>query len=239
MIPLKLIAPILILITSLAHLGLQIKWHDRRTNKHRLVLRILMALMIIVTFVTCWIVWQDRSDSSKLQLRVDELVEGKNQLLGQNQELLIRIDQYQEDLRDKDLKIQELEMKASPRSLDPEQATKLQKDLASFKSQFQVIIASRLMDAESYQYGDQLANIFRQSGWQIGPRNASYLHDLNGDVVVAMTDRSQRSCAERICSAFKSVGLISRVEQVQESKLPSVKPNTIYIIVGSRVAAKK
>lgn len=73
----KLLAPVLVLAISLVQVALQAKWrrsHDARTEFHKRVRAGLVGLMVVLTFVTCLIVWQDHRDSVHLAAKVDELL---------------------------------------------------------------------------------------------------------------------------------------------------------------------
>jgi tetratricopeptide (TPR) repeat protein len=109
MLLLKIIAPGLVLIIAFVRLGLQEKWHDRRTKKHNLVLRVLIYLMVAATLITSLIVWQDATESSVLKSQISDLVDGKDKLLR-------LIGNYQADLTQKQTTIKELEKKVKETS---------------------------------------------------------------------------------------------------------------------------
>ena len=105
MLMLKMLAPVLLLAISLIRIGLQEKWHDRRTNKHKYVLHFLIALMVVAAFITCAIVWRDDIQSTARQAQIDDLVDEKN-------ELLDKIEGYQQNLTEREETIEQLEQKA-------------------------------------------------------------------------------------------------------------------------------
>jgi tetratricopeptide (TPR) repeat protein len=70
----------------------------------------LIAIGTIITFIG-----QNESNkqnSMKLEVEIEQLSQGNRQLIDQNKQLLSKVDQYQKDLREKEDKIEELEIKA-------------------------------------------------------------------------------------------------------------------------------
>ena len=81
------------------------KFHDKRTTKHHKITRAIIVFWFIGSIAATYFVW---SDSALIR----ELVNGKDTLIQQNQELAGKIEDYQKNLDEKDKKIQELQEKA-------------------------------------------------------------------------------------------------------------------------------
>lgn len=75
MILLKLLAPTFVLMIALLQVGFASRWRDRRTRRHELVLKLLVSIMILGTFVTSWIVIADHRESKKNAMLFRELRE--------------------------------------------------------------------------------------------------------------------------------------------------------------------
>lgn len=133
-------------------------------------------------------------------------------------------------------RIQELEELASPRKLTQDQKKNLSDQLKSFKSEFQVMFTSRLLDQESANFAEQIAEIFRQSNWKVGPANKSfYTGNIKGDVAIVITDDSQKSDANKIIGFFDLVGIKVKKEQIRENTISGIQQNTIHIVIGSKI----
>jgi len=76
MLWLKLLLPILTLSVALVQIELEYRWHDRRTKRHRWVRRILILFIIVASFITLNVVYQNHQDSL---IRDQTLKEIKNQ----------------------------------------------------------------------------------------------------------------------------------------------------------------
>jgi hypothetical protein len=129
--------------------------------------------------------------------------------------------------------LSDLQKKTVPRTLLPEQKTKLAQLLPP-PANFQVAAACRLMDKESCNYAEELIGVFRDLKWQVGVTNKSFLDDILGDVVVAITEEAQRPIADQIMKALNKVGLRASNEPIRKEGISGVQGNTVYLIVGAR-----
>lgn len=136
------------------------------------------------------------------------------------------------ELTESKIKLSDLKKKTEPRSLLPEQKTKLGQLLPP-PAGFQVAAACRLMDKESCNYAEELIGVFRDLKWQIG-KNQSFVDDIQGDVVVIVTEVAQRPIASQIMQALNRVGLKASNEPIRKEGISGVQSNTIYLIVGAR-----
>ena len=137
------------------------------------------------------------------------------------------------ELKESKSKLSDLKKKTEPRSLLPEQKVKLAQLLPA-PAGFQVAAACRLMDKESCNYAEELIGVFRDLKWQIGITNKSFLDDIQGDVVVAITEDAQIPVADQIMKALNKVGLKASNEPIRKEGISGVQANTVYVIVGAR-----
>jgi len=130
--------------------------------------------------------------------------------------------------------IVKLEKKTSPRELTRQQSSTLL-DLLSFGSKFQVAGMCRLMDTESYNYAEQLVSVFRKAKWKVGETNRTFLDDIKGDVVVAITGDDQIEVANQIILTLNKVGIkAKKLDEIRENSFSGAQPNTIYLIIGTK-----
>lgn len=227
MIVLKVITSFLLTFFPIAILIRDWKFHDKRTNKHHNITRIIIIFWFIGSIMATIFVWADSA-------KINELIEGKNTLISQNENLSKKLDKYQKDLYEKEKKIKELEKAALPRNLNEEQRSKLLQ-LLSFKSDFQIGVVCKAFDTESFKYAEQITNIFKSSNWQVIKINQSYLDNIKSDLGIITTDRKQLETAEKIMKIFNTVGINCKFEKIRKNSLSSIKENTIYLIVGSKL----
>jgi len=177
--------------------------------------------------------------SSKVDKKKDHKID---ELLKGNATLLKNTEQYQKDLIEKDTRIQELERGhknlqklTAPRSISLEQRKKLIDLLSSHKPEFQIILASRILDEESLNYAETIAETFRKANWQVGPTNKGFLDNIQSDVAIAITDDKQKGLADEIAKILNAVGIRCKFEKLRGESIPGVRDNTIYLIVGSKL----
>jgi len=109
------------------------KYHDKRTLYYRRFTTGMLILYLMLVLPSALFLWTDSVNSSKMQKKIDEVVQGKDSLLSENQklrtqmdelikgkndllaknsELLFNINEYQLDLKAKEVLIKQLEIKA-------------------------------------------------------------------------------------------------------------------------------
>lgn len=189
--------------------------------------KILILLIIITTIIGIVLEIEDVREHRRQQSKAEEAYR--------------KIDEQHSAIMEKDKKIAQLEQSqkeieklAQPRTLSREQKTRLLQ-LLSVKSNFQIILVCRLMDQESANYAEEIAEVFRQSGWAVGPTNKSFLDNIESDAAVAVTNDSQRETANNIAMILNSVGIKCGPEQIRENSISGVQPDTIYLIIGSKI----
>ena len=95
----KILTSFLLTILPIAILIRDWKFHDKRTKRHHNITRTIIVFWVIGSITATIFVW---IDSAKIQ----ELIDGKNQLLS-------KIGEYQKDIEDKQNRINELEKKSN------------------------------------------------------------------------------------------------------------------------------
>lgn len=95
---LKLITFLLLTVLPVSVLFRDWKFHDKRTKKHHNITRAIIVFWCIGSIAATYFVWQDSS-------QIEELIKGKNQLLA-------KVDKYQNDLTEKEQEIEKLKEKA-------------------------------------------------------------------------------------------------------------------------------
>jgi hypothetical protein len=129
--------------------------------------------------------------------------------------------------------LSDLKKKSEPRKILQEQKIKLAQLLPP-PAKFQIVAACRMMDNESRNFAEDLINVFREMKWNIGKTNETFLDDVQGDIVVAITDDTQRPIADLILKALNKVGLKASNEPIRPGAISGFLDKTIYLIVGAR-----
>jgi hypothetical protein len=150
---------------------------------------------------------------------------------GSEQEVLQKLAEELQKLKDK---ANSLDKALSPRILSEEQKNKL-RELLSFESGYQIGIACRAFDTESHKYAVQIAEVFKNSSWNVKEINQSYLDDTENDVAITVTDNSQTPTAEKIARILNICGVNCKPEKIREGSIAGIKDNTIYLIIGSKL----
>lgn len=166
--------------------------------------------------------------------KIDELLEGNKKLQFSNNTLNSKIDKYQQDLIEKDKRIEELKKQVSPRQLTEEQKTELLRKLSAM-NKIPITITSRLSDSEGNRFAEQIAAIFRASGWDVKGVGSGYLDDTSGDVTFAVTDQEQVSIVDELMNILNQSNIRCLSDKIREGSIGGgVEPGHILMIVGSK-----
>lgn len=133
--------------------------------------------------------------------------------------------------------VKEKTQRLSPREITPEQNQVLIKLLRSpTLSKFPIMIAVRMMDSESQQFGERLRKVFAEAEWDVKPLNKSFLDDVTGDFAINITDATQDSTAKQLASILNQVGFKCMLEHVRPESMAGAGgiAGHIYIFVGSK-----
>jgi hypothetical protein len=97
-------------------------------------------------------------------------------------------------------------------------------------------VSTKMIDGEAADYGDAIAAVFRDAGWEIVPPNRLLLLDLPGYVTLAGTDPSLAALGDIVAAALNAAGIVCRPEHVPEGQVGGpLQPNTLYILVGRKL----
>jgi len=203
---------------------------------------IILLFVLFVIFSTANIIKSKRSEDANERTKRDiaalskereDLRKELKQAKDNTETAKGQIADLKSEVKESKTKLSDLKKKTEPRSLLPEQKTKLAQLLPS-PANFQVAAACRLMDKESCNYAEELIGVFRDLKWQIGKTNQSFLDDIQGDVNVAVTEVAQVPIAQQIAKALNKVGLRTSNERIRKEGIGGVQDNTIYLVVGAR-----
>ena len=127
---------------------------------------------------------------------------------------------------------------SSDRTLSSDQIDLLKHVLS--QSTGKVALKSKLFDSEAKNYANQLAEVFRLAGWQVGPNSHDLLDDfLNDEINIFMTGSDSTSSVIiypvlRI-SAFDQAKIRYRSEQPRTGSFGgNLQEDTLYLEIGSK-----
>ena len=195
---------------------------------------IAQILIVILTIFTIWAsVHRGNLEKAEKAKVVQEIVQTKTELNETKTDLTKKNADLEAALTESRNRLGDLKKKTEPRSLRPEQKTRLAQLLPP-PTNFQIAAACRLMDKESCDYAEELIGAFRDLKWQVGPTNKSFLDDIPSDVTVAITEDVQIPIANQIMAALNKVGLRASNDPIRKESISGVQANTLYLIVGAR-----
>lgn len=209
---------------------------------------IAQILIVILTVFTIWATVHrgnlEKLEKTKLAHEIQQTKSETSDLTRKNLELQSELQKSKADLTEKNLELEvklnestynlnDLKKKTEPRKLLQEQKSKLSQLLPG-PSNFKIAAACRLMDNESCNYASDIISVFRDKKWNVGEANKSFLDDVNGDVIVAITEDTQIQTADLIMKALNKVGLKASNEPIRKDAISGVQDNTIYLIVGAK-----
>jgi hypothetical protein len=123
-----------------------------------------------------------------------------------------------------------------PWHLSDDQQKNLTEELRSF-SAGKILFAHRLMDGEGEDFAEQLAAIFKASGWSIVGIGGNSLNELPGKVTVAIDARSGAGIwetADRLCRALTRVGIPCGGDMKPNSLGGPIGLGEICIVLGRK-----
>ena len=129
--------------------------------------------------------------------------------------------------------IDNLKQKSGPWKLSIEQRQKFIQDLKK-DSGGNIIIASRMSDADSLTYAENIASALSEANWSVGPVINASLNDFEGIIIFPNLEDQAHSSLKTLINALNSAGIKFRVDKIRTKSIPKILPNRIYIIVGYR-----
>jgi vacuolar-type H+-ATPase subunit I/STV1 len=195
--------------------------------------KLIPIAQILIVLLTVFTIWAsvhrgnlEKQEKAKLAQEISQTKSVTDDLTNKNIDL-------DAELKESKTELSDLKKKTEPRSVLLEQKAKLAQLLPPSAS-FQIAAACRLMDKESCNYAEELIGVFKDLKWQIGKTNQTFLDDIQGDVVVAITEDAQLPVADRISKALNKVGIKTSNETIRKESISGIQANTVYLIVGAR-----
>ena len=142
-----------------------------------------------------------------------------------------RVDKYATSLKEETYN-QKL-ARLAPRTLTFEQKRLLVKKLSIAKGR-PVAVASRMLDGESADYADEIAQLFKETGWDVGPTNRSSLNDFPGFLSLFVTGDKLEREASIIARSFQEVGINCHSEKISEGSISGQLADRVYVVVGRK-----
>ena len=96
MIYLKIIALIISIGAGLIRVGLDYKWHDKRTNKHKLIKNILVVLMILGLLFMPFVVWYDQQQAEKV---IKDAINREKQAISERKQITDELNRLQKQIQ--------------------------------------------------------------------------------------------------------------------------------------------
>jgi hypothetical protein len=126
--------------------------------------------------------------------------------------------------------------KQQPRTLSAQQTAtisdSLQTAFQSGKATVPIVVASRMMDAESLAYGRQILAAIQKSGWTAGHTELS-THTFSGIAIFFNPEAASEQC-EIVRTAFTKAGVSFTPKYLDVKRTPIQQDNAVYIIIGNR-----
>jgi hypothetical protein len=127
----------------------------------------------------------------------------------------------------------ELSKKTSPRMLSVEQRKAMASILVKLKGQ-PVAFACRMMDGESCDYTNELAQFFLDSGCQVPPPIKTSLNDLPGYLAIVIHGKADAKIAEFVTNAFNAAGILAKIESIEMNTVSPWYNDVVHVIVGRK-----
>jgi hypothetical protein len=143
---------------------------------------------------------------------------------------------WKQELQRARTRAEEAIAKQQPRLLSADQAAiitdTLRSAFQSGKAISPIIVASRLMDAESLEYGRQVRDAIQKSGWTVGHTENS-THTFAGVAIFFNPSAASEQC-EIVRTAFTKAGVSFTTDYLDVKRTPIQKDNAVYVIVGNK-----
>jgi len=125
-----------------------------------------------------------------------------------------------------------LRQKTQPRKVSLAQRRRLESSSSGVRG-VQLFVACRLMDGESCDYANEIANVFRGAGIAVTISTTS-LNDLPGRLAVFSTDPQKASDVLKLRQALARADFAVGNDRINENSIGNVVPTGVYIVVGRK-----
>jgi hypothetical protein len=137
-----------------------------------------------------------------------------------------------QELKDTRERADEAVTKQQPRLLSVRQAEVITKSLHSVTQTVPIVVASRMMDAESLAYGRQILEAIQKAGWQAEHTELSS-HTFSGIAIFFNPAEASDQC-QIVRSAFTAAGIPFSTDYLDVKRTPIQIDNAVYVIVGNK-----
>jgi hypothetical protein len=123
-----------------------------------------------------------------------------------------------------------------PWHLSDDQQKRVKEELHSLVPK-KIAFIYRLMDGDGKDFAEQLATIFKASGWEVGGIGGNSLNDLPNKVTVAINSRSGielMTIADRLCDSLNRVGIPCGGELKPDTIGGPLEIGIVYIVIGRK-----
>jgi len=125
--------------------------------------------------------------------------------------------------------------KLQPRILSNFQKTALLEKISQQKGRIGFI--SLMMDGESLDFADELADVFKKAGWNLAPTIRTSLNDFPGFLSIFVTGQNLDASASLVCRSFQEINIDCRSEKIEGSSIGGVRElDTVYVVVGRKAS---
>ena len=139
----------------------------------------------------------------------------------------------QTELRQRKAEISELQTRTSARRLTDAQRETMSRILAKAAGT-SAVVACKLLDGESCDYAEQIAQVLRVAKWLVEPVNKTSLADLPEVVAVYRPFQQSPPGVAVMQEALIAAGVPHQVGMLDEKSTKQFGGNKVYIVVGRK-----
>ena len=129
--------------------------------------------------------------------------------------------------------VTQLRAETAPRALTDQQRRAMLPLVESIKGR-PIAFACRMMDGESCDFGNELAQFFLSAGCQVPQLIKTSLNDLPGYLVITTHGAANEQVARSVLAAFKAAGIEARIEAVPPNSMGVWYNDIVHVIVGRK-----
>lgn len=141
--------------------------------------------------------------------------------------------QLRSELEKSKQEIDSLRKKTGPWKLSQEQKVEFIRNLSQ-GSGHPTIVASRMMDGDSYDYAEDIASALKEANWAVGLVNKSSVNNHDGIVVFPNFEDQTLPSFKLLINSLNSAGIKFTVAEISKKSIAKILPDTTYIVVGRR-----
>jgi hypothetical protein len=159
-----------------------------------------------------------------VELRIGRLV---------SEQAKTEISKLQTELGQRKVEIGDLQARTSARRLTDAQRETMARVLAKATGASAVVVC-KLLDGESCDYADQIAQVLRAANWIVEPINKTSLADLPGVIAVYRPFQQSPRGAQVMQEALVAAGVSHQIGMLDEESTNRFGGYKVYIVVGRK-----